>query len=61
MDFYVDLAVAVLLRLLRDRRAARPYFAALAKVTLRLNDLADTDKSFRDALDQAREKRDAVR
>lgn len=32
MDFYVDLAVAVLLRLVKDKRASKPYIKALAKV-----------------------------
>lgn len=32
MDFYVDLAVAVLLRLLKDRRAFKKYAKALVKV-----------------------------
>lgn len=32
MDFYVDLAVAVLLRLLKDKRQFPKYAAALVKV-----------------------------
>lgn len=32
MDFYVDIAVAVILRLVKDRRASVKYFEALAKV-----------------------------
>lgn len=32
MDFYVDIAVAILLRLLRDKRERSKYLLALAKV-----------------------------
>lgn len=43
MDFYVDLAVAVLLRLVKDRRGIVKYYPALAKVYLAIRDLADVD------------------
>lgn len=46
MDFYVDLAVAVLLRLTKDRRNAHKYFDALAKVYLVLESLAAMDPAF---------------
>lgn len=41
MDFYVDLAVAVLLRLIKDRRGATKFFEALAKVHRELERLYD--------------------
>jgi hypothetical protein len=43
MDFYVDLAVAVLLRLLKDRRAVANYYSAVAKVYNKIRDFADLD------------------
>ena len=38
MDFYVDLAVAVLLRLMKDQKAWPKYERALRKVQQVLND-----------------------
>lgn len=38
MDFYVDLAVAVILRLMKDRKAWPKYERALRKVQQVLND-----------------------
>jgi hypothetical protein len=46
MNFYVDLAVAVILRLVKDRRGAHQYFPALAKVFLVLRDFSLSDPAF---------------
>lgn len=46
MDFYVDLAVAVLLRLIKDRRSVAKYYSALAKVYVTLMQLAQLDPAF---------------
>ena len=50
MDFYVDLAVAVLLRLISDRRNAAKYYAALAKVFLKLRQLSEIDLAFKNEI-----------
>ena len=52
MDFYVDLAVSVLLRLVKDRRSVGKYYKALAKVHLVLEELYTHDKLFADVVDQ---------
>ena len=46
MDFYVDIAVAVLLRLIRDRRSAMKYLEALAKVHRELDRLSETSPNY---------------
>jgi hypothetical protein len=46
MDFYVDLAITVLLRILKDRTTSRRYYPALAKVFVAIRDLADLDKNL---------------
>jgi hypothetical protein len=46
MDFYVDLAVAVLLRLIKDRRSVARYYPALAKVVVTLEALLRDDPAF---------------
>lgn len=46
MDFYVDLAVAVLLRLVKDRRGAMKYLEALAKVHRELDRLYDESPNY---------------
>jgi hypothetical protein len=51
MDFYVDLAVAVLLRLIKDRRGRLRYYPALAKVFLALSQLSEADAEFRKTID----------
>lgn len=48
MDFYVDLAVAVLLRLIKDSRSRRKYYPALVKVFITLRTLFDDDAVFHD-------------
>ena len=47
MDFYVDLAIAVLLRLVKDKRSVARYYVALAKVFLTLRNLTESDEAFR--------------
>lgn len=39
MDFWVDLGVAAILRILKDRRSVKNYYAGLAKVHVRLDQL----------------------
>jgi len=46
MDFYVDLAVAVLLRLIKDRRGAMKYLEALAKVHRELDKLYESSPNY---------------
>lgn len=46
MDFYVDVAFAVLLRLLKDRKGITRYYAALAKLYLAIRTLADVDQKL---------------
>lgn len=48
MDFYVDIAVAVIIRLLKDRRSVTKYYPALAKVAAALLDLTASDAEFND-------------
>ena len=51
MDFYIDLGVSAILRLLKDRRGVQRYYSALAKVFVRLEQLRDLDQQFADAVD----------
>lgn len=46
MDFYVDLAVAVLLRLIKDRRSAMKYLEALAKIHRKLDELYESSPNY---------------
>lgn len=46
MDFYVDLAVAVILRLLKDRRLDSKYFRAIGKVYLEIEKFAEANPAF---------------
>ena len=52
MDFYVDLAVAVLLRLIKNRRATTPYLEALAKVHRELETLYEVSPNYAAVKDQ---------
>jgi len=54
MDFYFDIGVAVILRVIKDRRNAPKYFSALAKVLVKLEDLASTDPAFARAVKEKR-------
>ena len=53
MDFYVDLAVAVLLRLIKDRRSVRKYFPALAKVHRAISALAQSEAELRNLIERS--------
>lgn len=46
VDFYFDLGMAVILRLLKDKRSIAKYAAPLAKLFLALRDAADVDKTL---------------
>lgn len=46
MDFYVDIAVAVLLRLIKDRRTSMKYLEALAKVHRSLDALYESSPNY---------------
>lgn len=46
MDFYVDIAFAVLLRLIRNRKAVAQYLTALAKLHVTLESLEVGDPSY---------------
>jgi hypothetical protein len=46
MDFYFDIGMAIILRIIRDRRNAQKYFAALAKLYVELSNLISLDPAF---------------
>jgi len=46
MDFYVNLAVTVLLQLIKERKGIARYYAALAKIVLALESLSRDDPAF---------------
>lgn len=46
MDFYFDIGLAVILRIIKDRRNAPKYWNALAKLFLALRNLADLEPNF---------------
>lgn len=46
MDFYFDIGMAVILRILKDRRNVGKYYAALAKLYVHLLRLVESDASF---------------
>jgi len=50
MDFYVDLAVAVLLRLLKDKRGLAKYYSAIAKVYVAIMRAARLDQQLAAAI-----------
>lgn len=53
MDFYVDLAVAVLLRLIKDRRTVMKYLEALAKVHRELDRLYTESPNYATVKDRS--------
>lgn len=57
MDFYVDIAVAVFLRLLKDRKATANYYSAIAKVYVSIERAADFHPGLARAI---KEKRDSL-
>lgn len=56
MDFYIDIGVAALLRLLKDRRSAPRYFPALAKVHVQLDHLFEDNPVYQAAYRKQEEK-----
>ena len=56
MDFYFDIGMAVILRIISDRKNAQKYYQALAKLFLALRDLGDLDAKFAAAI-EAKDKR----
>jgi len=46
MDFYIDIGIAVLLRLLRDRRGIDRYYPALAKLEFSLTQFKLSDEKY---------------
>jgi len=48
MDFYVDLALAVLLRILKDRRELKKYRPAMIKIAAAINNAFADDDAFFD-------------
>lgn len=46
MDFYFDIGMAIILRIIRDRRNAQKYFSALAKLYIELSKLMSLDPAF---------------
>ena len=52
MDFYVDLAIAVLLRLLKDRREIRKYRSAIVKVAAAIQIAFADDEQFAQQVEQ---------
>lgn len=49
MDFWVDMGIAVLRRLLKDRRSVSTYFEGLAKLHIQLEELYDRSADYRAA------------
>lgn len=49
MDFWVDMGIAVLLRLLKDRRSVSTYFKALSKLHIQLEELYNRSADYRAA------------
>jgi hypothetical protein len=56
MDFWIDISVAVLLRLLKDRRALNQYRPALLKVFRALADAFGADAEFQAVIQQSTDK-----
>lgn len=46
MDFYFDIGMAVILRIIKDRRNVGKYYSALAKLYVSLLRLVETDSNF---------------
>lgn len=54
MDFEVDKALAVLLRIAKDRRLAQRYLREFAKLKDTLDQLHDSDPAFQNAVKRRR-------
>lgn len=52
MDFYFDIGMAVILRVIKDRKNAAKYFDALAKLFIKLRILYMADPTFKRLVDQ---------
>jgi hypothetical protein len=52
MDFYFDIGMAVLLRILRDRRELRKYRSAFLKLAAAIQAAFESDPSFTAELSQ---------
>jgi len=50
MDFYFDIGMAVILRIVGDRKSIGKYYAALAKLYMRLDELRKLDTRFNDVV-----------
>jgi len=50
VDFYIDIGIAVILRVLKDRKKARQYFDAFAKVYVRIAEVAAIDQELAAAI-----------
>jgi len=46
MDFYFDIGIAVILRIISDRRNAPKYYRALAKLLFKLSHMRMVDPGF---------------
>lgn len=49
MDFYFDIGMAVILRIIADRKQAPRYYRALAKLLFKLTHLSMVDQNFKAA------------
>lgn len=52
MDFYFDIGMAVILRILKDRKNVAKYYTPLAKLFLALRDLGDVDSRFAEVIER---------
>jgi len=56
MDFYIDIGIAVILRIIKDRRQRVKYYAALAKVFVKLELVSTLDPQFLAEIESQRNK-----
>lgn len=47
MDFYFEIGLTIILKLLRERKNLKPYYKALKKLKVALDQLTDDDANFR--------------
>ena len=52
MDFYIDIGIAAILRILKDRRSSAKYADALAKVYVKLRDAVALDQRLQNAVER---------
>jgi len=60
MDFYINLALGVLLQVLKDTGQARRFFPALAKIYVKTELLAQGNESLQAEIDHQRKKEGLV-